>query len=81
LKNTSLALLARQSRIWRCPLLRNFFGLSEEYQKSLYEQLFLLQYYGGWSFIELYNLPVGLRNWYMDRLAKEIKQEAERHKK
>jgi hypothetical protein len=47
----------------------------------MYEQLFLLQHYGSWSFIELYNLPVGLRNWFMERLGKEIENKAERSKK
>jgi hypothetical protein len=43
--------------------------------------MFLLKHYGGWSFIEIYNLPVGLRDWFFERLSKEIKEEAERYKK
>tara|TARA_R100000149_G_C5762704_1_gene66859 strand:+ start:348 stop:518 length:171 start_codon:yes stop_codon:yes gene_type:complete len=43
----------------------------------VYEQFFLLKYHGGWSFIEAYNLPVGLRNWFLSRLQKQFKDEKE----
>jgi hypothetical protein len=36
-----------------------------------------LKYYGGWSFIEAYNLPVGLRKWFVERLTKQLKTEEE----
>jgi hypothetical protein len=42
--------------------------------------MFLLQHYGKWSFLEVYNLPVGLRDWFMERLGKELKQQSERNK-
>tara|TARA_R110000824_G_scaffold36600_5_gene113566 strand:+ start:1300 stop:1476 length:177 start_codon:yes stop_codon:yes gene_type:complete len=45
--------------------------------KQVYEQFFLLKFHGGWSFIEAYNLPVGLRRWFVDRLAKHFKEEKE----
>jgi hypothetical protein len=62
---------------WRFRLQRTFFGLSENYQKQVYEQFFLLKYHGGWSFIEAYNLPIGLRMWFIERLATQIKNESE----
>jgi hypothetical protein len=62
---------------WRFRLQRTFFGLSDEYQKQVYEQFFILKYHGGWSFIEAYNLPVGLRMWFIERLTKQLKDEAE----
>ena len=62
---------------WRFCLQRTFFGLSDEYQKQVYEQFFILKYHGGWSFIEAYSLPVGLRMWFVERLAKQIQDEAE----
>lgn len=34
-----------------------------------------MKYYGGWSFIEVYNLPVGLRNWFSEKLIEQIKKE------
>ena len=52
-----------------------FFGLTPKDMESVYEQFFLLKHHGGWSFIEAYNLPVGLRNWFLVRLQKEFEEE------
>ena len=38
-------------------------------------------YHGGWSFIEAYNLPVKLRNWFVQRLSKHFEDQAEQMKK
>jgi hypothetical protein len=54
-----------------------FFGLSEEYIENVYEHFFLLKYHGGWSFTEAYNLPVKIRNWFMQRLIKQKEDEKE----
>tara|TARA_A100001515_G_scaffold128525_1_gene114815 strand:+ start:477 stop:647 length:171 start_codon:yes stop_codon:yes gene_type:complete len=43
--------------------------------EQVYEQFFLLKHHGGWSFFEAYNLPVGLRTWFVKRLAKHFKDE------
>tara|TARA_R100000700_G_C3149259_1_gene128441 strand:- start:895 stop:1128 length:234 start_codon:yes stop_codon:yes gene_type:complete len=43
--------------------------------ENVYEMFFFLKYSGGWSFSEAYNLPVGLRKWFMDRLIKQLKME------
>jgi hypothetical protein len=45
--------------------------------ENIYEQFFFLKYYGGWSFIEAYNLPIGLRSWFVDRLKKQLESEEE----
>jgi|TARA_R110000824_G_scaffold312456_3_gene499520 hypothetical protein len=45
--------------------------------ENIYEQFFFLKYSGGWSFSEAYNLPVGLRKWFVDRLVKQLKTENE----
>ena len=58
-----------------------FFGLSDEYMQQVYEAFFVLKHYGGWSLYELYNLPVGLRNWFLERTIEEYKKEAEASKK
>ncbi len=52
-----------------------FFGLTDEYTEQIYEQFFILKHHGGWSLYELYNLPVGLRNWFFDRMIKEFEKE------
>ena len=54
---------------------RTFFGLTPDYMEAVYEQFFQLKHHGGWSFIELYNLPVGLRTWWMQRLKKHYDDE------
>ena len=66
---------------WRFRFRRNFFGLSHEYVQSVYEQFFYMKYYGGWSLFELYNLPIGLRNWYFKKLISHKEQESEEMKK
>jgi hypothetical protein len=40
-----------------------------------------LKYYGGWSFTEAYNLPVGLRDWFVERLMKQMNDEQEANAK
>jgi len=36
-----------------------------------------MKYHGNWSLIELYNLPIGLRNWFFKRLIKQFEMEAD----
>ena len=67
--------------LWRFRLLRSFFGLNNEYMMNVYEQFFYLKHHGGWSFIEAYNLPVQLRNWFVNRLSKQFEDENEAVKK
>jgi hypothetical protein len=43
--------------------------------QNVYEQFFFLKYSGGWSFAESYNLPVGLRKWFVERLIQQIESE------
>jgi len=45
--------------------------------QNVYEQFFFLKYSGGWSFAEAYNLPVGLRKWFVERLLKQLEAEKE----
>ncbi len=44
--------------------------------EAVYEQFFLLKHHGGWSLTEAYNLPVGLRRWFVERLQKQFDDEA-----
>ena len=55
--------------------MRTSFGLSDKYTENVYEQFFFLKYHGGWSFAEAYNLPVGLRTWFVERLVKQFENE------
>ena len=45
--------------------------------EAVYEQFFILKQYGNWSFIEAYNLPIGLRHWFLDRLKEQFELQAE----
>ena len=58
-----------------------FFGLTSKYIEVVYEQFFLLKHFGGWSFIEAYNLPIGLRTWFVNRLQQQYDEEAREIKK
>jgi hypothetical protein len=51
-----------------------FFGLNDNYIENVYEEMFLLKHYGGWSLFELYNLPISLRRWFLQRLNEEIER-------
>ena len=44
--------------------------------ESVYEHFFFLKHYGGWSFTEAYNLPIGLREWFVERLVRHLEDEA-----
>lgn len=57
--------------------MRISFGLTDDYIENVYEQFFFLKYSGGWSFSEAYNLPVGLRKWFVERLLKQLEAEKE----
>ena len=60
---------------------QTFFGLGDDYMEQIYEQFFLLKYFGGWSFVEAYNLPVGLRTWFVKRLTKQFEDEKKQYDK
>jgi hypothetical protein len=49
--------------------------------KAVYEQFFILKHFGSWSFTEAYNLPVGLRTWFVTRLQKQFEDESKEIKK
>lgn len=61
--------------------MRTSFGLSSKYIENVYEQFFFLKYHGGWSFTEAYNLPVRLRQWFIDRLVKQFEEEKKQYNK
>ena len=60
---------------------QTFFGLTDKYIEQVYEQFFMLKHFGGWSFTEMYNLPVGLRLWWLQRLQKQYEEDAKENKK
>ncbi len=58
-----------------------FFGLSSDYQATLYEEFFILKQHGNWSFSEAYTLPTGLRRWFLSRLARHFEEKKEAEEK
>jgi hypothetical protein len=52
--------------------MRTFFGLTDDYQQDVYEQIFSLKYHGGWSVMEVYNLPVQLRGMVRAEASKTV---------
>ena len=44
--------------------------------ENVYEAFFFLKYSGGWSLAEAYNLPVGLRTWFVKRTIKQLEAES-----
>ena len=57
--------------------MRAFFGLTSEYMLAVYEQFFYMKYISNWSLAELYNLPIGLRNWFVERTVEQKEREQE----
>ena len=53
----------------------SFFGLSDEYIEKLYEQFFHMQYHGRWTFVEVYSLPIKIRNWFFKKLVEQVEKE------
>lgn len=45
--------------------------------EGVYNEFFLLKYHGNWSLQESYNLPVGLRRWFLRRLERQFQDEQE----
>lgn len=37
--------------------------------------------HGGWSFIEAYNLPIGLRTWFAEKLKAHFEKEKKEYDK
>ena len=69
------------NRNWRSASGLTFFGLTDKYMEAIYEHFFVLKHHGGWSFIEAYNLPIGLRNWFVQRLQKHFEDERKAYEK
>jgi hypothetical protein len=54
-----------------------FFGLTPNDKEYFLNQIFLLMYYMGFGYRESYLLPVWQREWFLNRINKEIKQTSE----
>lgn len=54
----------------------HFFGLALDYKLGLHEEIFSLCYYGkgGFTWEEVYNLPIHLRRYYIQQISKAIEE-------
>ena len=59
-----------------------FFGLNPSYRKTLHKQIFDLVYHGkgGFTWSDVYDLPVWLRVFYIQSINQVIKEENKRNK-
>ena len=66
-----------QNRRLQWKSLLSFFGLQPKHKKDIHEEIFQLIYYhkGGFTFDEVYNLPIYLRKFYLKRLEKQYQDE------
>jgi hypothetical protein len=53
-----------------------FFGLAPDYKLGLHEEIFSLCYYGkgGFTWQEVYSLPIHLRRFYIQQISKAIEE-------
>jgi len=52
---------------------QRFFGLTPNDKNLFLEQIFALMYYSGFTYTEAYFLPVWQRQWFIERVNKELK--------
>ena len=54
----------------------HFFGLAPDYRLGLHEEIFSLCYYGkgGFTWDEVYNLPIHLRRFYIKQVSKAVEE-------
>jgi len=63
--------------LFQCPF--SFFGLGPEYRPILHNMLFEMAYHsqGGFTWSDLYDMPIALRRFYWDKLLNAKKAEKE----
>ena len=61
----------------RCRLMPTFFGLTQEYKLNIHKTIFALVTHGrgGWTWSDVYALPIYLRNFYILEMNKVISAE------
>ena len=61
-----------------CRSWQTFFGsnyayleIPPEYSKVVYEKIYIMKTHMGWSFEEVYMLPIALREWFLNKWVEE----------
>ena len=60
-----------------------FFGLSPDYRKHLHSHIFDLIYHGngGFNFTDVYNFPIWVRKFYINKIIEFKQEEKKAHDK
>jgi hypothetical protein len=58
----------------------HFFGLDPTYREEHLRQFYILMKHLHFSYADLHRLPVRYRNWFIDRLVKDMNPEANKTK-
>ena len=66
---------------WDFPLGQTFFGPNDRWRESFLEESFLLQYHLKMTYSDIRSLPVPYRRWFIDRIAKEFRDQNEARQK
>ena len=65
-------------RVWLSPWGLGFFTLPNNYSAQIHNQIFEMCYYGnGYTFKDVYDMPVHIRNFHYKKLADAKKKEKE----
>ena len=61
-----------------CPLGSTFFGLTPDYRKNLFSQIHEIVFNGkgGYSWTEVYNMPIWLRRFTFEKMKEYYAEEA-----
>jgi len=54
-----------------------FFKIPPEYSDVLYEKIYIMKTYMGWSFEEIFLLPIPLRDWFINKWLEDNKKTEE----
>lgn len=49
-----------------------FFGLAPSHMKNVHEEMFYLIMHGNWNYYDVYDLPIKIRSWFVQRLSKHF---------
>ena len=58
-----------------------FFGLANDHMMHVHEQIFYLVHHGNWNYFDVYDLPIKIRSWFVQRLSKHFTDKNEQMKK
>lgn len=56
-----------------CLSRRAFFSLNSNYLQEIYDSFIVLMSRGGWSYKDLYALPISKRDWIISRFVEMMK--------